>query len=743
MTRLNARNFRTGLLASFAAVGLGCSMGCATVDSGDSNLTKATVESAQSASQFDAMMIELAQQVDAQIRMGVPVPVPVDAGGGYTHEQHKQNGKTIYEAGLLYTHTGNEKYVAAVRDILLEYADLYPTLNIHPKHKSSNEGRLFWQGLNEAVWLVYAVQGYGEVRDRLTEEQRQTIEDGVFNPMADFLSHGSADTFNRIHNHATWSSAGVGLTGYVLGQPERVNAALMGLSGTSETGFLKQLDLLFSPDGYYAEGPYYQRYALMPFIVFAQAIEQHDPDRKIFEYRDGVLLKAVRSTVQQSYARRFFPINDAIREKGLNTVELKYGLAIAYSQTKDPKLLGAAKLQNGVVPTQQGRFLLDALEAGKAEPFDFKTQLLRDGPGGKAGGLAILRSSHEEKEAAVVVKATSQGMGHGHFDKLGFQYYDNGAEIVADYGAARFLNVEPKNGGRYLPENTSWAKQSVAHNTLIVDETSHFGGDWRLGQQQSPQILSFSSSDDVDFVLAEDRDAYDDVVFQRFSAIVPVQGARPYVVDIVRAKSDRKHAYDLPVHFKGQLIETSYDLTSAVESLSPLGADNGYQHLWKRAASQEQLGLNNASWLLGDQFYSMTTAVTSPYEVVFAELGANDPNQNLRREQALITRTAGKHVDFVSVYERFGRYDSDEEVTVFGGPSVKVITSHQRDDFTHFEISARDGLSIHVLIADDASESAQHSASIEKQNINWSGPVHVKLTQSSKQLTTARSGDDE
>ena len=100
--------------------------------------------------QFDQMMQTLAAQVDARLARGIPVPVPVDAGGGYTHEQHKQNAKTIYQAGMLYQQTGDARYRDAVRDILLDYAELYPTLGIHPEQRSSNKGKLFWQGLNEA-----------------------------------------------------------------------------------------------------------------------------------------------------------------------------------------------------------------------------------------------------------------------------------------------------------------------------------------------------------------------------------------------------------------------------------------------------------------------------------------------------------------------------------------------------------------------------------------------------------------
>lgn len=50
---------------------------------------------------FDQTLSVLRAEVDARREAGVPVPVPTDSGGGYTHEQHKQNGKTIYEAGML------------------------------------------------------------------------------------------------------------------------------------------------------------------------------------------------------------------------------------------------------------------------------------------------------------------------------------------------------------------------------------------------------------------------------------------------------------------------------------------------------------------------------------------------------------------------------------------------------------------------------------------------------------------
>jgi hypothetical protein len=657
-------------------------------------------QSVPQTSKFDDVMSTLAASVDARLEGGIPVPVPVDAGGGYTHEQHKQNAKTIYEAGMLYQQNGEVKYRDAVRDILFDYADLYPTLGIHPEQRSSNKGKLFWQGLNEAWWLVYVIQGYETVRPDLSEEERARIETGVLIPMADFLSVGSPQTFDRIHNHATWANAAVGMTGYVLGQPERVEQSLYGLDQTGEAGFLKQLDELFSPDGYYAEGPYYQRYALMPFVLFSQAVDRNEPERGIFDYRDGIVLKAIRSTMEQSYAGLFFPINDAIREKGINTVELKYGLSIAYERTGDPTLLGAIQLQNGVVPTQSGRAALEAIEAGKAEPFAFTSKLFRDGPQGDQGGLAVLRSGPKGDDAAVIMKATTQGLGHGHHDKLGLLYYDNGQEIVADYGAARFLNVEAKFGGRYLPENETWAKQTVAHNALVVDQTSHFNGDWREGQKHAPTILAFEEIEGVQVAFSEISTAYDDVTLQRLIAIMPAANGRDYIIDIMRGLGDEVHTFDLPVHFKGQLIETSFDMTHATDRLEPLGDGNGYQHLWKRSESEPLSDVQNASWLLGDQFYTLSFKSDQQVTVLFAELGANDPDHNLRHEQALILRAQGKVANYVSVYERHGLYDSDNEVTVFNGDSLQDIDISTDSGITTVTITPDEGDSVTFKLAD-------------------------------------------
>ncbi len=693
-----------GLLASIVGVA-----GCETFPKASVEETIEVVEVAETI-ESTSEIPELVELESFFRNLGpIDVPAPVDAGGGYSHETHKQNGKDIYYAGLFYHHTKDPAAKVYLRDILMEYADLYPTLGLHPKRKENHPaGQLFWQGLNEGMFLLYAVKGYAQVRDDLTEAERTKIDEGLFNPLADFVSIGSPDTFDRIHNHGTWAVASVGTTGYVLGQPERVDQALYGLDKSGDAGFLKQIDKLFSPDGYYAEGPYYQRFAMLPFVLFAHEVAKNDPEKKIFEYRDGLLVKAIDATVQQSYAGLFFPINDAIREKGLSTVELKFALAIAYDLTEDPIYLGAASLQGGVVPTAEGLKVAKDIRAGKAKPFPFKSMILHDGENGTEGGLVILREVGTPDGATVVFKPTTQGLGHGHFDKLGILYYDNGQEVLADYGAARFLNVEPKFGGHYLPENTSWAKQTIAHNALVLNETSHFDGDWEEAQKYSPNLLDSELGGDFQYASAEIHTAYKNATLKRTVALVEgAEGERDLIIDISQFMSGATQKFDLPMHFKGQLIEHSFALNHHTDMLKPFGEKNGYQHLWDKAVSDPIDGLADFSLLLKDAFYTATFASDRTLEAHLVELGANDPDNNLRHEKAFVLRGEGEGATVVTVLEKHGLYDSTEEVTVFEGGSVASIKIDDNDQETKVEIELKSG-KIHTISLSEQNGKVQY-----------------------------------
>jgi hypothetical protein len=633
---------------------------------------------------------EVKQLADEAIANPIVVPDPKDGGGGVTHEQHKRNYQYILACGTAYQLTKDKKYAEYVKNILLNYAVQYEQWPLHPKRKQGHPaGRIFWQNLNDCVWQVYVIQGYDLVYDYLPATDRKKIEEHLFAPIMKFLTVDTYDIFNKIHNHGTWSVAAVGMTGYVLNNKEWVQAALKGSNKDGKTGYLAQLDQLFSPDGYYTEGPYYQRYALLPFIVFAKAINQYEPQMKIYQYRNSVLTKAIHTCLQLTYTNgAFFPFNDAIKEKTFETEELVYGVDIAYADIQPAAdLLDVAQRQGRIIVSDAGLKVVQAIAAGKTKPFVYKSQWIKDGNSGEAGGLGILRAGENKDQQCILLKAAAQGMGHGHFDRLNLLYYDNGVEVFSDYGAARFINIETKSGGDYLPENKTWAKQSVAHNTVVVDEKSHFKGDVDLGEAAYPELVYFNAGKGLQVASAKETKAYDGVEMLRTVAIVHVaELEKPLVIDVFKVKSNKTHQYDLPYWYQGQITNTPFNVVANTTQLEALGKSNGYQHIWVNGTGTTT-GVAAVTFLNNKRFYTTTFLADADTKVQFVSIGANDPNFNLRNEKGFIIRKPeAKNHTFVSLIESHGKANPIAETTsdfVGGVTAIKMLSD--TDEHTTFE----------------------------------------------------------
>lgn len=695
---------------------------------------------------FDQTLAEVVAEIDAIMEKPIEVPVPKDMAGGYTHEQHKSNFFVLQKAGALYQITNDEKYALFVKDMFLEYAKLVPTIGIHPQPRSYARGKLFWQCLNDANWLVYASQAYDCIYNFLSQEERETIEHNALRPIVDHISIESPQFFNRIHNHSTWGIAGVGMMGIVMQDEELIDRALNGLKidniksedrdndggfikpkGIDKLGFLAQIDNMFSPDGYYTEGPYYQRYAMSPFMMFAVAIENNLPELEIFAYRDSVLVKAVTALVNLSDANGdFFPLNDAQKGMSYMSRELVAAVDIVYHYGgQSPELLSIAQQQGQVLLDNSGISVAKGIAEGKAQKFHKTSIELRDGSDGTKGAVGILRS----EEIELVMKYSSQGEGHGHFDKLSFSLYNDGGEVVQDYGLARFVNIDQKNGGGYLKENTTWAKQTIAHNTLVINETSHFDGKYRKASKHHSVGLLFDNLDEhIQVISALDENAYPGVKMRRTMALIRDEVfENPIVLDIISASSEQENQYDLPFYFNGHLMSSNVKMTPS-KDLKPLGTGHGYQHLWVESIGELSSENLKLTWLGDESFYSLSTSLAEPSSVIFTMLGANDPEFNLRRDQGIVLRLKEKrNVAFVSIIESHGQYNPVSEIASNAFSSVKNVSILHNDE--KYSIIGFEHISgtrwIFAISNDDASKGSKHMQDVNEQKIEWIGPYYL------------------
>ena len=92
---------------------------------------------------------------------------------------------------------------------------------------------------------------------------------------------------------------------------------------------------------------------------------------------------------------------------------------------------------------------------------------------------------------------------------------------MPDYGASRFLNIEAKDEGHYTLENQSFAKQTIAHNTLVVDENSNFDGDIKQSSlYHSDIVYSDFMKNDFQVIVARDTNAYHGLWYETIHLMV-------------------------------------------------------------------------------------------------------------------------------------------------------------------------------------------------------------------------------
>ena len=694
---------------------------------------------------FDTTIEQVRSIVDEELASGIDVPIPKDLAGGYTHERHKANFFTMQKAGVLFQITEDEKYAVYVRDMLLKYAEMFPTIGKHPATRSYARGKLFWQCLNDANWLVYTAQAYDCIYDWLDTDTVDKLNKELFRPYADYISLENPRFFNRLHNHSTWGNAGVGMIGLVMDDEELIDRALyafdiksesnsvdndggsLNLKGYKEGGFLAQIDHSFSPDGYYTEGPYYQRYAMYPFLIFAQALANKKPELDILNYREGLLIKAVYALVNQTnFQGEFFPINDAQKGMSLASRELVSAVSMAYHYGgNDAGLLSLVKMQGRVPLNDSGLAAAKGIADGKVENYEYESMQLTDGANGDEGAIGIIRDDN----LTLVMKYAKHGMGHGHFDRLGFLLYDDRGEVIQDYGSSRWVNIEHKDGGGYLKENHSWAKETVAHNTLVVNKDSHFDHNVKAADKSPGTPYYFVSNDDIQIASAKELNAYDGIEMQRTMAVAKVDALEnPLVIDLFTVQAPNGTRYDLPLYYKGTFMSSNQDIQTN-NDLTPMGTNDGYQHLWREAQSDLSGDTFRFTWFNQKRFYTMTSAVREGDQALMTRIGANDPNFNLRRDPGLIFRRTGGNTVFASLYEMHGSYDYSSEIPTNLFTSVSQLeVIHESKDYVAVQFTLKNGEEFRFAFSqnDDASGSTHEIGLKGGEKMTWEGVYIIK-----------------
>ncbi|ELB2802151.1 heparinase II/III family protein [Vibrio alginolyticus] len=674
------------------------------------------------------------KELEAFMRLPLDVPGHGEAGG-YEHNRHKQNYTYMNLAGRLFLITQEEKYAQFVKDLLAIYAEKYLTFDFHVQKNTNPTGRLFHQILNEHCWLMFTSLAYSCVASVMTEEERTAVVERIFEPMLDMFTVKYAHDFDRIHNHGIWAVAAVGICGLAIGKPEYLEMSVYGQDRDDTGGFLAQISQLFAPSGYYMEGPYYHRYAIRPTCVFAEVVHRHMPEVDIYNYKDKVIGNTVQAMLATAYPNGEFPaLNDASRTMSITDMGVQVAVSV-YSKHygMDDNILGMAKIQNAVWMHPCGLELSQAYDKAIADreigmPF-WPSVELNEGPTGNNGAQGFIRMQDKTGDVSQLVMNYGQhGMGHGNFDTLGITFFNRGQEVLREYGFCRWVNVEPKFGGRYLDENKSYARQTIAHNAVTIDEQCQNGFDVDRADSVHglPHFFKVEGTE-INGMSAFANDHYPNTDMQRSVFMLNLDELEaPLLLDLYRIEGEGEHQYDYSHQYDGQIVRTNFDYQIFGE-LSTLGDDFGYQHLWKVASGKVQ-DTALVSWLQNNTYYtwlgtSSSAKQNGDNEVIFTRTGANDPSFNLRSEPAFILRSKGESTLFASVLETHGYFNEEFEQSVNARGQVKDIRVMGYNAVGSIvEITTEKSL-VTVMISNvlGADDQTPHQVELNGKTYSWNG----------------------
>jgi len=465
-------------------------------------------------------------------------------GKAYTDERTQASYRTLlynqlerdmHALALAYALTGETRYTGPVRDAFLKLARSYPTFTRHDRWGRRGllavvGGRRYAQHLDEAVSAILLAKTYDLIAgpvatgdDRvafLTAEDRNAIEGFLGDTVREIQRYQSFVDRSGINNHITWFNASYAAVGLATGDQALIRDSVHG-----RHGLLFQLENSVTDEGIWYEGTMaYHFYALQAIMNQLDALNRAD-----WDFSDHRRLKTLWAGPHEvAYPNGRMPaINDG---DWANLKQWQRAFDWGAKYFRDPSLALATSPDGPAAPARS-KVLTDA-------------------------GLVILRRGAAANAVMAIMDFGQHGGHHGHPDKLNIMLYALGREWLPDPGRLTYS----------VPEYETWARTTVAHNTVVID-----------GRNQKPdhgRLLFFEETDTHAAAICESRGAYPGTVLRR--ALVLTEA---FLVDAYHVTTAADATIDWFVHAAGELTAANCPTGTTQTETNSLGQGQGYQHL--------------------------------------------------------------------------------------------------------------------------------------------------------------------
>lgn len=415
----------------------------------------------------------------------------------------------------------------------------------------------------------------------LTPDERRTIGDGIL-AVARYKMR-CMDRWTQTPNLVLKPTFMVAMAGLVTQDPECLEWGLRRKPGSPIGGYFEVLDVMLRDGGPWHEAPIYPiahegLYVMSLFSRYRGLYDGADwfgrrtpgggSPRGLLDYYLATAYPLERTGRGPGQIRcanygdgsttaagaDLFLVNPAARPKGGIVMEKALAAAFAASGG-DPRYAPFAALIPDYRPA-----LWDAPPLPETRPFPPAPSSIWP-----TYGLAMLRSDESpaywtNASAIAVFALMTQGYGHDHRDKFGIMLHGANRLFYPDYNPIQYENPD-----------VGWSRNSVCHNTLVVDEEDT--------RDATPTAIRHAFEPEVKFLATSADGVYDGVDQTRALLLT-----REYLLDVFSARSAVPHTYDYVLHSAGlprpvepvafadsTVLETRYWLMKQQQALTTSG----------------------------------------------------------------------------------------------------------------------------------------------------------------------------
>jgi len=620
------------------------------------------------------------------------VPLPPTEGNSERGGRNRHISTQANEFALAYVLTDERPFAEAAAEILLAYVPLYKNYPV-----TRTKGKAMSSTLDETRWAGDYATAYDLIYQSgvLSDDDKVAIEEEVLRPAGNVL---------RICNHhyrSNWRAralAGVGMVGFCINDRELIDEALNGYRDEEgrllRDGFVQHVAWSLMSDGIFYERSFgYQSFTTDSYFLLMEAarhsgidlwnlsVPSHplDAGADIERTFGAAGPKTIKPMLDALFYRTFSDGSvPVVANAGNDDFFTGRYYEAAWRAYGDPKFAMAARLPRVARPWDKPQlsdrtrlrsptelmWMEPDLPAGSFSLADDAT-IGRTGRHENActllpnGGYALLRQSAAADAVGVGMTFGRWGSGHSHADKLSIVVSDGRRKAIREvkyfgYGAKKYL---------------TWDRQTIAHNTVTVDEKSQApqgdGDDeWAIpsgGNVVRGRPLMFHPGERLKVFRADCEDAYEGVRLER--TVVLIDGV---LVDFFRCQSDQQHTYDYALHVDGEFAN------HAPDEPGPLSEAYGYRHITelRHATAPAVMSFKPQGHV----------RVLSPGEITTAR---GIKGKGGKQRSVLVVRQEGQNVAFVSVIdfgeqataaEQLETANDGEQVVSLGG-GLKVINS--------------------------------------------------------------------